>query len=595
MQRLLTSQQQRFFARSDARARQRAGFTLLEVLVAVGAVAVVAAGLAVVFDSVGKTVSAGRRASRINQVGQLIKQQLTSDFGAMTREGFLVIRQSYADADGDDQFTIAGDAVPLSEAESSTRSRPRRVDEILFFQTGSFTSERAPVVPGGNTERALVASAGEAMVYYGHGNRWNSERDEFAYVNVEVNQFDISSGRFVSRLGGADGQNATASDWVLARKQVLLTGEPKTDDRNTGDYFGILGNSTTMQDGECQVAGQPAAASVFRAMNRAFGPTGDDTRLDDYAWYLDSSAVIGTFIDGGDARTGPVLASGTIDIATTSLREIRRVIENINVEPLSASMSTALFNDAIVPSSALPNAKLSQMRLWMDNAMPTGSADELIARVVGSEEQTSQARVRVATQPPGLLGCNEFASAAGLGQRRGASVSRANRQLIASGALLTSCTEFVVEWTFGQLDGDGNLVWHGPPRRGAKIRPYPFDGDGVARLQTNLAVSRSGQPLAFIPALPQEIYGEAVPDDDLAGWNRTTLTSTFGSVNPLVSPDVNGNDNWSDPTDLPGLLPQQWPTQIRVRISITDPLDPTTTNESTFEYVFSVPSERAAN
>jgi hypothetical protein len=38
-----------------------------------------------------------------------------------------------------------------------------------------------------------------------------------------------------------------------------------------------------------------------------------------------------------------------------------------------------------------------------------------------------------------------------------------------------------------------------------------------------------------------------------------------------------------------------WPTQIRVRVSITDPLDPTTANEQTFEYVFAVPSARSAS
>jgi prepilin-type N-terminal cleavage/methylation domain-containing protein len=82
----------------------RRGFTLLEILVALGAVVVVAVGLASIFRSVGETVSAGRRLSRINQVSKLLEQQLRSDFGRMTRDGFLAIRQGYADRNGNGTF-----------------------------------------------------------------------------------------------------------------------------------------------------------------------------------------------------------------------------------------------------------------------------------------------------------------------------------------------------------------------------------------------------------------------------------------------------------------------------------------------------------
>ena len=50
----------------------RSGFTLLEMLVAVGAVAVISVGLAAVFDAVGKTVSGGKRTSVVNTYSTLL-------------------------------------------------------------------------------------------------------------------------------------------------------------------------------------------------------------------------------------------------------------------------------------------------------------------------------------------------------------------------------------------------------------------------------------------------------------------------------------------------------------------------------------------
>lgn len=583
--------------------RSRAGFTLLEVLVAVGAIAVVAAGLAVVFDSVGKTVSAGRRASRINQVGQLVKQQITADFGSMTRDGFLVIRQSYADQNGDDVFAVATDRVPVGDGESATFARPRRVDEILFFQNGSFASSRSPVTPGGDTERTLVAQAGEAMVYYGHGNLWTNGAQTNALTNVEIEGVGSVTGSYDNRLGGVDGLNAFAGDWVLVRKQVLLTGEPGTDNRNTGDYFDVNGGTITLLDGECQVAGQPAAASVYREMNRAFGPAGADIRGVDYAWYRDTGLPNDSFESGGAGNvegvaTSPTLASGTIDIATTSLSELRSVMENLPFGPLAADLINAKPTTPIEPG----NAALNRMRLWMDNAMPTASADALLL-LPSTLEPTRQARMRVALQPPGLLNNFDETSDNNAANRRMAVVSRSNRQMIAAGALITNCTEFVVEWSFGKTDAGGNIIWHGPPRRGSVVRPY--DDSNLNDPQVQFASSFTNNRAASIGIAVSEgqIYGGDVEDVGLATWDRTTITSTFGFKDPRLDPNLDTTNetgpnpprSWQDPGDLPGLLDWAWPSQIRVRISITDPLDPTSANETTFEYVFRTPEVGEVN
>jgi hypothetical protein len=570
------------------------------VLVAVGAVAVVAAGLAVVFDSVGKTLSAGRRNSRVNQVATLLQQQLATDFASMSREGFLVIRQSYADVDASGDFSALLDRVSMSPAESEANARPRRVDEILFFQAGSFSTQRTPLVPGGDTELARLASAGEAMLYYGHGNKWSGQLDE-----VRLNVESEDDGDNVNRLGGVDGANPDAASWVLVRRQVLLAGDGSTDNAELGSYFDIGVGDPELPDGDCQVLGMPAAASIFRAMNRAYGPLGQalpgGPQREDYAWFLPGDTNFVRTLGGG-ARAGVVLASGAVDIATTSLREVRGIIENFSSPPAASVLISggvvepAQANQVIDPTGNNPIMPdpLGQMRAWMDNAFPTASPDPVLIAALPGEEETYQARIRVATQPPALL-ANLRRDVTSTVNQRIASVSRSDRQAVASGALLTNCTEFVVEWTFGKTDTNGELVWHGPPRRGATVAPYPA-GVGGAYEQLASQATVNGRLVVSSPLQPLVVYGEVVPDVGLAAWQRSTLTSTFGFRDPTFDPNLDPTTpTWSDPQDLPDLMPWPWPTQIRVRVSVTDPLDPTSENEQTFEYVFAVPTERSAS
>jgi prepilin-type N-terminal cleavage/methylation domain-containing protein len=585
---------------AGASPRRRGGFTLLEVLVAVGAVAVVAAGLAVVFDSVGKTVSAGRRNSRVNQVAQGLQQQLSNDFGSMTREGFLVVRQSFADVDGSGDIDVVRDRVPMSDAESRSLSRARRVDELLFFQTGDFSTQRTPVVPGGDPSLAKVAKAGEAMVYFGHGNLWST--DLAVQLNVEAESLGANN---PNRLGGPDGPSANASSWVLVRRQVLLTGGLESDDSIVGSYFDFAANDVALLDNECQVAGQPAAASVFRAMNRAYGPLGaaiapnSVPQPTQYVWLLPLGA---NFADPPTGRAGPVLASGAIDIATTSLRELRSIVENFSSLPFSGDLLAGnaggphVANAPIAFGPGTPTA-LEKMRAWMDNAFPTASQDTVLDVLLPGEEETLQSRIRVAIEPPGLLAnLDASANATNALERRVASVQRSDMQAVSSGSLISNCTEFVIEWTFGKVDSAGELVWHGPPRRGTRVAPYPFVRGGD-RADQYMAQRTNDGLIEENPLLePATLYGEAVPDVALSAWTRATLTSTFGFREPSFDPNVDSTSpTWGDPRDVPDLMEWPWPTQIRVRVSITDPLDPTTANEQTFEYVFAVPSARSAS
>ena len=70
---------------------QQKGFTLVEVLIAVGAVSLIAIGLARVFSATGETVRAGRRLSNLNEYASLIErtEPIVRAFNARAPAGVL--------------------------------------------------------------------------------------------------------------------------------------------------------------------------------------------------------------------------------------------------------------------------------------------------------------------------------------------------------------------------------------------------------------------------------------------------------------------------------------------------------------------------
>ncbi|MCA9299609.1 MAG: type II secretion system protein, partial [Phycisphaerales bacterium] len=121
--------------------RRDRGFTLVEMLVAIGAVSIIAVGLAAIFGSVGETISTGRRVSRLNSITAAIERTMREDFRRIRRDGFLVIRNQYAG-------TRAGDTAPDAPLwEEDPTPGARRADEIMFFASGDFATARQSIHP----------------------------------------------------------------------------------------------------------------------------------------------------------------------------------------------------------------------------------------------------------------------------------------------------------------------------------------------------------------------------------------------------------------------------------------------------------------
>ncbi len=691
------------------------GFTLLEVLVAVAAVAIIATGLAAIFDSVGKTVTAGRRVSRVNQYGRLLEQQLRRDFMRMTRDGFLAIRQQFADGDGDGQFepgdpsilgtpraTVGADDIPLYEDQPrangdrpSDEWRARRIDEVLFFSRGEAKSARVAM---GQTGWAQPTSK-ESMIYYGHGMRMNPEADEVdtntrPYSNPKVNETNSIARNVVNPnakhlLGYHEdplqpdeeaNPNVYASKWILLRKQTLLIPPTLTAQNRQAAFEFTDPLDAHLKDYDCQVAGQPAAPSVFRSLNRLFTPDFDTSITNSYAtpdthlWFVTGNA--GNYIP---STGGPLLSSGIVDIATTSLAEIKSFVTgyantDAAINPLLARIPGNFINNGLInpngtflPSTqefgnfggALPYRgpnpadwdtpdqrpdflsweAIDYMHAWMDNAFPTRasvhgdlantpSEGDFAAPDYEYQDEDRGVRIRCEEFAPDLLDKLRPAPTPTPAAARAAFYQQADRLALAASNLVVGCSEFAVDWTLGASTANvGDVVWYGPqttcgfyeyvsPCGNPSINSRVYvSGDSAS---SNPADRKGGR--SAYPYTERLIYGynaNALRYRDPGSDDYPlSVSSFFGYVDPTYSMDVNRNGTiepgeiTSDPTvwaDLdnpnvvdPGEMEPNpspssrrwiWPTMIRVRVTIADPVDPSI--ESTFEYVFDVPDDQA--
>ncbi len=634
---------------------RRSGFTLLELLVAVGALAFVAVGIAAIFESTGRTISAGKRVSAFTSYANLIEQQMRADFAAMTRDGFLVIRNEYAGADPQGSTP---DAVALHSED--TNPRPRRIDQLMFFAKGQFTSAREPL----NEE--FTPRSDTARIYYGHGQRESSASARFLAPTLNDSNAPTIGQRRATRLGYADpngtNPNLYASDWTLLRHVTLLR-QPQTSP--TVNYASELGGQSPFKtatvdpkaypDSDVQIALQPAASGVFRRLLTLYPNT------------TTSSTTLPVSLRSIDLGAGPnptnppspVFSSGLVDIATTDLTEIRQVVVTADTWPLLPSgaagptrLAGVNFWKPMIPfradgqnegpdgvfrlwdqcsptpvssTGAQPDADvLRRMQAWIDDAWPS---DATQARALERD------RVRCEATPLNFLG-----APVGARDALDATTRTADQMMLTSSNFLPRCTEFIVEWSFGDTYTNdpndtnyalvqglgGQVVWHGMLRRtstgqligqgpsnGAQVPAvYPYldrtMGSALAKIDSRSLAVRTNEGSTFQHLIRTAmIHGEDFANVNQGSWAAPAdpLTSYFGYVDPTFNPDqqaVYANGSWATPrsdgkVDGPkdaasSTLPWAWPKLIRVTLSLADPNDPKV--ERTFQFTFDVPEPK---
>lgn len=567
-------------------------FTLIETIVAIGAMALVAVGIAAIFQSVGKAVSGGKRVSTLNAYAAMVENQMRRDFESITRDGFFVIRSAYADADNNRQFVPTAipsqnlDAVPLDALDS--RPRPRRVDEMLFFTTGDFASSREPL------NSNYIARSKAARIYYGHGLRYPPPPDLTTYPNNPYWRPEITdafSPATVGRLGGANPTGGTnpnryASSWTLLRQEALLI-KPDTSAQSlpAGAVFtwrpGIGAGSSFLIDKIGQIALQPSAWSLFRQINFLMGTPPTTTR------YVRNGLPAQT------NETRPQLASGIVNIVNTDLSEIRSVVTTMALAPgavTSAAQCTPAGTVVVPPVGTLAGPD-RLARQWMDEAFPANSDPFNVAADHG-------ARIRYEPGPTNFVGAITT----------GTPVEKAYRRIdqlaLCANNFVPGCTEFILEYSFADSDngagGTQELIWHGLSRQTDSdgdgqlttadrfvALPYPDfclpNGTVVQRPVTLRYATRSGATYNYL-IRKNLLYNNAAA-------NTISETAYFGYIDPMINPDrtnpPNGNNSvLDDEDDANGVVPWPWPKLVRVTMTLTDPANPT--SEETFQFVFRI-------
>lgn len=653
-----------------------AGFTLVELLVAIAVGVIITFAIAGLFATAGDTVQSARRVSEFNRLASLIERQMRADFERMTRDGVLVIKHEASNSGvrgGFDQVEPA----PLFRGQSASERRHRRIDEIVFFARGQFESARPPIA-------GVTASGGVARIYYGHGMRYDLEStalDDQQQLALRVPlRFDLGLNEGVPlddpelvlplgvepASGDESDLNTYAAEWTLLRHVTVLSEPTPVARQAPANFFGTTVNAAnelaTVGDGEWQIGLQPAMPSVFRSLNYAYAngsivPEPLDLRSDRSAL---SNFDIGRWF---------IPESGLIDVATTDLSAVRAYVsamhndlnivsdpadpipnwiapqaidtwEEIAEFPPKAYVPALLNLDPITvftPSQIGQELDyLNSMHAWMRQLLPTDSYGDG-ARSTGWDdlEDLAGVRMRYEPAPPALLDIvNTARSGLAFNSDFEFAEAYANQLMLSASNFAPRCSEFMVEYSFGQVDPEtGDLIWYGgsdfidADGDGAEdeiaIRPYPIGragardfpwGDPESYLFVDpsngrrLAVQdpRGGPTSLFNPdgraPATDELPAHLVPPELISGVNFATdytsgqpVVSYFGTFDPTynrvvaplpANPTFQQRELFERQQGRLGKLDWPWPSLIRVTLSLADQNDPSF--EQTYQFVFEI-------
>lgn len=712
---------------SDARLlAETAGraFTLSEMLVAVAAVAVISVGLAAVFQTVGRTVTTGKRLSTLNQQAAVLEAQLREDISGMTRDGILVMRHQFTNLYGPGggvRVPPNVNKVALYKGQPVDERRARRIDELMFFANGEFRTVRQALIPG------RTATARSARIYYGHGMRSTPVPVNLIDdVGPEYNNFSLPDfrGNFnwavgqgappasaqpyvlgePTRAGQTQSPNEFASSWTLVRHATLLTGPSTTESSGwpagtaRPNYFDSFASTKDdlnrlSNDGIFQVAGQPATPTIFRTLNDVIymglgsGPAAGNRN---FAMYWAPTVIAPP--NNANKADIPRFASGVVDISTSDLRDLSMVINGmiynpqgiptegygkafLNVKdtsvdylrspipkvkgpfwettfaPGTGDVSNPSFR-SFIPKLLFPPSQQNQgetnslavMQGWMVNALPTVSgvtptvvALENVPYTAGGGYSLLGQRIRCEPELPDLRGTLDLPKpdatngpyAADTSRARAVDTRRVDSLALGANVIAPRCSEFIVEWSFGQTYPDGSwikvpdpadptnpnafkqvnvsrqIIWYGGtenpyaggsrfdnPRLG--VFHYNPQNEDVDNLQVS---AKGGQPLVP-PYKPFEGDPQFQGNTQVQNYSPSTylihgtakrhpsypsewasLISYFGYIDPTFTPQNDGE----------AAMPWPWPKMIRVTFTLADAADPSL--EQTFQYVFDLPKD----
>lgn len=619
----------------------RSGFTMVEMIVTIGILMVITAGIATIFSSIGDTVSTGRKLSELNQFAARVERIMREDFEAMTRDGFLVIVNRNANFGRDVQL-FRGEKTNIDEglfgSFSDEAGRVRRSDEIMFFRRGDFETARRAISPD------MIGRSSEAAIYYGHGQK---RRPELRNVNGLNNfffnpapwdsNFDFSGGLNQAGVGikstdNIFNPNEFARDWSLLRTVTLLSA-PLGESRDVpAELFGLNRRIETQRDrftdSDRQIALQPAGRSIFNSLgwsdpNRVSPGNPLPTDPDKIRWLGDEAT------SRLDLRTYPhYRASGLVDIVTEDLATIRGMIQSLPVKVSPFDYSTFIQgggfgvnggSDRVVlnrdqfeqdywglatDAGSEPDPKdadelnltgtalhRTNMRQWMIDALPSRWD-------MSFNPPRHLAGVRYEDIPTRLIFPDSQFDNSDRGDLERA-YAESHQEMLGSSVFVPRCTEFIVEWSYGFLENFADptapnykkMIWYGLDRY------VDSNNDGLLNRRGTNPDQR-----AAVPYTQRVLTGTAAIDPAtgrarelgmdpnlIVGVNRLPVRG--GNPSPLLPDrvematfgfmDPRGTANVNDDIEL------LWPKFIRVTMSLGDASDKEI--EQTYQVIFELP------
>lgn len=360
--------------RRTAHSRRRSAFTIAEMIVAIAVVALLTVAIGEVFRSVTRLTTLGGAVAETDGLARAIERSLRADFDALNRlnpdETFLVIRMREV-GDLNRNGAVGGDAevalyltdedrlwdreqglnpyATSAGGERRSRAVTRRVDEIAFLGRAPDDQpyRSSQVDPSGAVP---VVTARHARLYWGHALRpapdpgfnpgpttdpLERPRRQFRPDGNIGSELNWGRAFGVPNTGGVLSRNQFASDWILARHQLLLYG---------GLAAGNLG--VTNPDAPHPIGGDRFFAPYIRdreATSTARFPTNQVGPLNDPPGPIHNSE------DLPDPR---FIRHGRVDISAQSLEDVRRWLEGesdhdeSNVFPFADAYAAGRFSGA---------------------------------------------------------------------------------------------------------------------------------------------------------------------------------------------------------------------------------------------------------
>lgn len=478
--------------------RSARAFSLSELVVAVGAAAILTASVGLLFRNVGDLSSRGVAAANLDATARVIERQLRDDFAAMSKlspqESFFAIRfREIGDIDRSAtvEFNQGERAIYLTSEERETdlnvgvdpyqrdnNNNPvsaaitTRLDEMVFLGEGEYVSAQSY---GGR--RAVEAP--HARMYWGHGLKplpdpdFNSDGDYLDPVTGQqiraIRQY-VPDGDFGARAGDsfqfasstsaqrsevATGRNEYATNWSLARQAALL-------------YGGNAPATTRPIDQYTQSIG-----------DRFFAPYIGDVPL--FNRYNEWMFEYPTIPDLGESRTDdePLVAEpawlygGRVDIVAQDRADVQRWLEGelprLNItRPINSAGAYAagVFTDPLATLSPTPGGLVIAQPLWLREADGVLDLDPTTPSDLYNLVGVQSAIAGVFTRPllddrvSEVIGRRYDPSVGGVEFRERPEVEAMDTHAL----IAPRCSRFEIAWNDGSIaieeidvDGDGTI------------------------------------------------------------------------------------------------------------------------------------------